>query len=59
MLTRNVMTTNVVTISSNTTLSDARQTMDTHRVRRLPVMDRLKLVGIVTRDALDRTCPAR
>lgn len=54
-----VMTTNVVTIPSNTSLAEARRVMDAHRVRRLPVVDRGVLVGIVTRDQLDRVGPSQ
>jgi acetoin utilization protein AcuB len=59
MIVADVMTTNVVSISSNTSLADARRIMDAHRVRRLPVIDRGKLVGIVTRDALDKAGPSK
>jgi acetoin utilization protein AcuB len=33
--------------------------MDAHSVRRLPVVDRLKLVGIVTKDDLDKMGPSQ
>ncbi len=59
MLIRDVMTTNVVTIPSTTSLADARRIMDAHRIRRLPVMDKGRLVGVVTRDALDRAGPSK
>ena len=59
MIVADVMTTNVVSIPSNTSLADARRIMDAHRVRRLPVIDRGKLMGIVTRDALDRAGPSK
>jgi len=59
MLVRDVMSTNVVTITSTTSLADARKIMDAHRIKRLPVVDRGKLVGIVTRDALDRAGPSK
>ena len=59
MLVRDVMSTNVVTITSTTSLADARRIMDAHRIRRLPVVDKGKLVGIVTRDALDRAGPSK
>jgi acetoin utilization protein AcuB len=54
MLVRDVMSTNVVAITSTTRLADARKIMEAHRIRRLRVVDKGKLVGIVTRDALDR-----
>jgi len=54
-----VMTTNVVTIPSNTSLADARRVMEAHHVRRVPVVDRGLLVGIVTRDQLDRVGPSQ
>jgi acetoin utilization protein AcuB len=53
-----VMTTNVVSIPSDTSLSEARRIMDAHNYRRLPVIDKGKLVGVVTRDALDRMGPS-
>ena len=59
MIVADVMTTNVVSIPSNTSLADARRIMDAHRIRRLPVIDRGKLMGIVTRDALDRAGPSK
>jgi acetoin utilization protein AcuB len=49
-----IMTTNVFTISSKTSLAEARKIMEVHHLRRLPVVDRGMLVGIVTRDQLDR-----
>ena len=59
MLIRDVMTTNVVTITSSTSLADARRIMDAHRIRRLPVVDKGKLVGIVNKPALDRAGPSQ
>jgi len=59
MIVADVMTTNVVSIPSNTSLADARRIMDAHRIRRLPVIDRGKLMGIVTRDALDKAGPSK
>lgn len=53
------MSTNVVTIPSHTSLADARRIMDAHKFRRLPVVDREKLVGIITRDTLDKTGPSQ
>ncbi len=54
MLVSDVMSTNVVTIPSHTSLTEARRILDAHHFRRLPVVDRGKLVGIVTKDALDK-----
>ena len=59
MIISDVMTTNVVSIPSDTSLAEARRILDAHRIRRLPVMDRGKLVGIVTKDALGRMGPSR
>jgi acetoin utilization protein AcuB len=53
------MTTNVYTIPSNTSLAEARRVMEAHHVRRIPVVDRGTLVGIVTRDQLDRVGPSQ
>jgi acetoin utilization protein AcuB len=59
MLISDIMKTNVVSIPSATTLAEARRIMDAHSVRRLPVIDRLKLVGIVTKDDLDKMGPSQ
>ncbi len=59
MLVADVMSKNVVTIPSHTSLSDARRILDERKFRRLPVVDGEKLVGIVTKDALDRTGPSQ
>lgn len=59
MIIADVMTTNVISIPSSTSLAEARRIMDAHRLRRLPVIDRGKLVGIATRDALDRMGPSK
>jgi acetoin utilization protein AcuB len=59
MIVADIMTTNVVSIPSSTSLADARRILDAHRIRRLPVIDKGKLVGVVTRDALERMGPSK
>ncbi len=58
MLVKGIMTTNVVTIPSNASIIKAKRVMKSHRFRRLPVVDKGKLVGIVTEDSLERVGPA-
>lgn len=59
MLVSDIMTTNVVSIPSHTSLAEARRILDAHRIRRLPIIDRGKLVGMVTKDSLDRAGPSK
>jgi acetoin utilization protein AcuB len=59
MLISDIMKTNVVSISSSTSLAEARRIMDAHNIRRLPVIDHMKLVGIVTKDDLDKMGPSQ
>lgn len=40
MIVADIMTTNVVSIPGDTSLAEARRIMDTHHIRRLPVIDR-------------------
>lgn len=59
MFVRDIMTMNVVNIPSNTSVSDAKRIMEAHRIRRLPVVDRGKLVGIVTEHRLEAYTPSK
>lgn len=59
MLIRDIMTTNVVTIPSDTSISDAKRIMEAHRFQRLPVVDKGKLVGIVTARRLESVSPSK
>jgi len=59
MYVRDIMTTNIVTIPSSTSVVDARRIMTAHKIQRLPVVDRGKLVGIVTVRGLDQVSPAK
>ena len=49
---RNWMTPNPITITLQTTLPEAHRLMEKHYVRRLPVIHKGKLVGIVTRGGI-------
>lgn len=49
------MTTKVITVSSNDNLNDAYEIMSKHKIRRLPVVDEGKIVGILTRDGIINT----
>jgi acetoin utilization protein AcuB len=55
---RDIMSTNVVTVDENTLVDDARKIMEAHRIRRLPVMKRDKLVGLVTKHMLLEAAPS-
>jgi acetoin utilization protein AcuB len=58
MKVRDVMTWNVVTVSSDTPIMEARKIMDAHNIRRLPVIDKGKLVGMVSKERITRTAPS-
>ncbi|MBW2341084.1 MAG: CBS domain-containing protein [Deltaproteobacteria bacterium] len=53
-----VMSTNVVTVTEDTLIDDAKKIMDAHRIRRLPVMKKDKLVGLVTKHMLLEAAPS-
>lgn len=46
-----------VTIGADDSIEEAIRTMQTHRVRRLPVIDGTELVGMVSQADLARACP--
>jgi acetoin utilization protein AcuB len=54
-----VMTTNVVTVPSSSSIADAKRIMTAHKIERLPVVDKGKLVGIVTARRLDQVSPSK
>ena len=54
---RDVMTKNPITVDSETLILDALSVMKEKNVRRLPVLDRGKLVGIVTQKDLNEAAP--
>jgi len=59
MFVRDVMTTNVVTVPSTTSIYDARNIMKAHKFRRLPVVDKGRIVGLVTDHSLDQVSPSK
>ena len=59
MYVRDIMITNVVTIPSSTSITDTKRIMEAHHVRRLPVVDKGKLVGIVTDRRLESVSPSK
>jgi len=58
MKVRDIMSTNVVTVTEKTLVNDAKQIMEAHRIRRLPVMKKDKLVGMVTKHMLLEAAPS-
>jgi len=57
MLVKDIMTKNVITITSDTYVLDAERIMDQNRIGRLPVVDGGKLVGIVTKNDVLKASP--
>jgi len=53
-----MMSTNVVTVAEDTPVDDAKKIMEAHRIRRLPVMKKDKLVGLVTKHILLEAAPS-
>ena len=52
------MTWNVVTLPSDTPIMEAKKIMQTHKILRIPVVDKGKLVGIVSKERIDRQGPS-
>jgi acetoin utilization protein AcuB len=57
-LVRDWMTRNVITVAPNTTLPEAERLMITKMIRRLPVIDDGRLVGIVTYGDIRKAQPS-
>jgi acetoin utilization protein AcuB len=58
MRVKDVMSWNVVTVPGDTPIMEAKKIMETHHIRRLPVVDKGKLVGIVSRESIDKIGPS-
>lgn len=52
MRVRDIMTSKVITVSSNTTIGKADELMAKHKIRRLPVIEKEKLIGVVSKDGI-------
>lgn len=52
------MTTNVKTVSMDTNINEAFSMMQDHNIRRLPVLEKGRVVGIVTLSDLNRAAPS-
>lgn len=59
LLVEDYMTDEVVTITADTSLLEAHRLMGTRRIRALPVMDGIQLIGLVTRTDLMGSDPSR
>ena len=59
MYVKSRMTANPITVSSETSVADAYELLLKHKVRRLPVVDNGKLVGIVTDKELQQLTPSK
>src|SRR4030042_2605487 len=59
MYIRDIMSTNVVTIPSSTSIADAKRIMTAHKIGRLPAVDRGKLVVMVTTRRLEQVSPSK
>jgi len=58
MYVKEYMSTNVISGTPDTLILDAQKLMDMHNIRRLPVVDKGKLVGIVTQDRMREVSPS-
>jgi acetoin utilization protein AcuB len=58
MRVRDIMSTNVVAVDEKTSIHDARKIMEAHKIRRLPVMKKDKLVGLITERMLLEASPS-
>ena len=58
MRVRDLMSMNVVSVEEKTLVDEARKIMEAHKIRRLPVMKKDKLVGLVTKHMLLEASPS-
>ena len=55
---KDFMSTNVVVVGQDTSIHDARKIMKAHKIRRLPVLKKNKLIGLVTEHMLLEAAPS-
>jgi len=55
---RDVFTQGAITVSPRASISEARRLMEEHKIRRLPVVDGQRVVGIITQMDLLRATPS-
>jgi acetoin utilization protein AcuB len=58
MRVKDIMTENPITVETNTPIKDAHRLMVKHKIRKLPVLKRGKLVGILTYDMILEASPS-
>ncbi len=58
MRVRDIMSTNVVAVDEKTSIHDAKKIMQAHKIRRLPVMKKDKLVGLITERMILEASPS-
>ena len=58
MLVKDIMTTNVVTTPSDTPIMEARKIMQFHQFERLPIVDKGKLLGVLTGNTVMKASPS-
>lgn len=59
MFVKNKMTTNPFTVSPEQTVPDAQEIMMSNGIKRLPVLKSGKLVGVVSKEDIDRYSPSK
>lgn len=58
MLVKDIMVHNVITVTSDTYVLDAERIMEFHKIGRLPVVDKGRLVGLITKDDVLKASPS-
>jgi acetoin utilization protein AcuB len=59
MFVKTKMVTNPITVSPDQTIPEAHEIMTEHNIKRLPVMHKGKLVGVVSKEDIERYTPSK